>query len=49
MEPIKLIVSDAEKKDLNEDNDAVYLDHADISPDFKRNFTDARKVQVIVR
>ena len=49
MESIELIESDAEKKDLNDDDDAVYLDHADISTDFKRNFTDARKVQVIVR
>ena len=41
---MEIIVSDAEKNDLNEADDAVYLHNADISPRFKRNFTDARKV-----
>ena len=46
---MELIWSDAEKGDLNEDDDVVYLEDADISPNFRRNFTDAREVHVIVR
>ena len=39
------IISDAENDDLNEDDDAVYLDNnPDISQGFKKAFRDAREV-----
>ena len=39
------IISDAERDDLNEEDDAVYLDkHPDISDEFKKTFMDAREV-----
>ena len=46
----RIIISDAENKDLKEEYSAVFLhDSQKISDDFRKSFNDARKVESYVR